>query len=270
MMAKRDFEPLLSGMNMRVVSLVPSLTQTLFDLGLSATEVVGRTPWCIHPASQVKDVRVVGGTKTPNLGKIRALKPDLIVMDREENPLEVYQTLSNEGFEIFVSSVESPSDVPDMLRALGAACDRNSAGEQLALLCEDSIQGISQDNTALRTIPLIWQDPLMAVSPTRYAGAILSEVGFDVIDTHPNGNGYPEVTVEDFIKHKIELILLTSEPHKFTLAEGNEIVEQISAAGGISPRIEFIDGEDLTWFGTRTAPAIARLVEFRKKIQNTD
>ena len=63
--------------------------------------------------------------KTPNLGKIRALKPDLIVMDREENPLKVYQTLFDEGFEIFVSSVESPSDVPDMLRALGAACDRN-------------------------------------------------------------------------------------------------------------------------------------------------
>ena len=269
-MAKQDFEPLLSSTIMRVVSLVPSLTQTLFDLGLSSTEVVGRTPWCIHPAPQVNDVMIVGGTKTPNLGKIRALKPDLIVMDREENPLKVYQTLFDEGFEIFVSSVESPSDVPDMLRALGAACDRNFAGEQLALLCEDSIQGINRNNPALRTIPLIWQDPLMAVSPTRYAGAILSEVGFEVIDTHPNGNGYPEVTVEDFIKHKIELILLTSEPHKFTLAEGNEIVEQISSAGGIPPRVEFIDGEDLTWFGTRTAPAIARLVEFRKKIEDSN
>ena len=100
------------------------------------------------PAPQVNDVMIVGGTKTPNLGKIRALKPDLIVMDREENPLKVYQTLFDEGFEIFVSSVESPSDVPDMLRALGAACDRNFAGEQLALLCEDSIQGINRNNPA--------------------------------------------------------------------------------------------------------------------------
>ena len=83
---------------MRVVSLVPSLTQTLFDLGLTTDEVVGRTPWCIHPKDKVEQVMIVGGTKTPNLNKIRNLEPDLIVMDKEENPLEIYQTLQNEGF----------------------------------------------------------------------------------------------------------------------------------------------------------------------------
>ena len=76
---------------MRIVSLVPSLTLTLFDLGLTSNEIVGRTPWCIHPAEKVSEVMVVGGTKTPNLNKIRKLKPDLIVMDKEENPLDVYE-----------------------------------------------------------------------------------------------------------------------------------------------------------------------------------
>ncbi|MGB0700444.1 MAG: ABC transporter substrate-binding protein, partial [Candidatus Poseidoniaceae archaeon] len=112
---------------MRVVSLVPSLTQTIFDLGLTTDEVVGRTPWCIHPKEKVEQVMVIGGTKTPNLNKIRSLKPDLIVMDREENPLEIYQTLANEGFTIFVSEVESAQDVPKMLRELGKACNRESA-----------------------------------------------------------------------------------------------------------------------------------------------
>ena len=171
---------------MRVVSLVPSLTQTLFDLGLSSTEIVGRTPWCIHPATKVDQVMVVGGTKTPNLGKIRQLNPDLIVMDKEENPLEVYRTLKDEGFEIFVSDVTSPIDVPDMLRSLGAACGRENAGEQLAIMCEDSIAQISGEGDGPRTIPLIWHEPLMAVSPTRYSGGILSMVGFNVIDTHPH------------------------------------------------------------------------------------
>ena len=106
---------------MRVVSLVPSLTDTLFALGLTNKEVVGRTPWCIHPREMVEQVMVVGGTKTPNVGKIRSLQPDLIVMDKEENPLEIYQTLQNEGFTIFVSEVESPRDVPKMLRDLGKA-----------------------------------------------------------------------------------------------------------------------------------------------------
>ena len=109
---------------MRVVSLVPSLTQTLFDLGLTSNEVVGRTPWCIHPRGEVEQVMVVGGTKTPNLNKILNLNPDLIVMDREENPIDFFQALSREGMNIFVSEVESPRDVPDMLRALGKACNR--------------------------------------------------------------------------------------------------------------------------------------------------
>ena len=255
---------------MRVVSLVPSLTQTLFDLGLTTEEVVGRTPWCIHPKEKVEQVMVIGGTKTPNLNKIRSLNPDLIVMDKEENPLEIYQTLADEGYTIFVSEVESAQDVPKMLRELGKACNRESAGEQLALLCEDSLDQISKVGNGLRTVPLIWYEPLMAVGPNKYAGAILSLVGFDVVDTHPDGNGYPEVSVEDFIKHDVELILLTSEPHEFTLDEGNGIAANIVKAGGKAPVVKLIDGEDLTWFGSRTAPAIARLVEFHDQIKITN
>ena len=149
-----------------------------------------------------------------------------------------------------------------MLRSLGAACGRANAGEQLAIMCEDSIAQISGEGDGPRTIPLIWHEPLMAVSPTRYSGGILSMVGFNVIDTHPHGNGYPEVGVEDFINHDIELILLTSEPHKFTIEEGQEIVGAIVKAGGKPPLVELIDGEDLTWFGSRTASALARLIEF--------
>ena len=255
---------------MRVVSLVPSLTQTLFDLGLTTDEVVGRTPWCIHPKGKVEQVMIVGGTKTPNLNKIRNLKPDLIVMDKEENPLKIYQTLADEGYAIFVSEVESARDVPKMLRELSKACNRQSAGEQLALLCEDSLNQISKAGNGLRTVPLIWYEPLMAVGPNKYAGAILSLVGFDIIDTHPDGNGYPEVSVKDFIKHDVELILLTSEPHEFTLDEGNGIAANIVKAGGKEPMVKLIDGEDLTWFGSRTAPAIARLVEFHDQIITTN
>mgnify|MGYP001164076507 FL=1 len=254
---------------MRVVSLVPSLTQTLFDLGLSTDEVVGRTPWCIHPKDKVEQVMIVGGTKTPNLNKIRNLKPDLIVMDKEENPLEIYQTLQHEGFAIFVSEVESPRDVPKMLRHLGKACGRDSAGEQLALLCEDSLNQIHSVTRCFRTVPLIWHKPLMAVSPRKYAGAILSEVGFDVIDTHPRSNGYPEISTNDFIEHDVELLLLTSEPHKFTIEEGVAICDMIESAGGKRPAALQIDGEDLTWFGSRTASAIARLVEFHNQINIT-
>ena len=255
---------------MRVVSLVPSLTKTLFDLGMTANEVIGRTPWCIHPHGLVDDVEFVGGTKNPRIEKIRALKPDLIVMDKEENPLKVFQTLSAEGFNIFVSEVEAPEDVPQMLRDLGQACGRTSAGEQLALLCEDSLNQIIPSVQSPRTLPLIWHKPLMAVSPRRYSGAILSLVGFQVIDTHPDSNGYPEISIDDFISNRIELILLTSEPHKFTMAEGQAIVDSIVAAGGDPPQVCLIDGEDLTWFGSTTGPAIARLRDFRQQLKGAN
>ena len=82
---------------MRIVSLVPSLTLTLFDLGLDAKSIVGRTPWCIHPSEHVGKVPVVGGTKTPNRSKIKAAQPDLVVMDRDENPKEIYDWCADEG-----------------------------------------------------------------------------------------------------------------------------------------------------------------------------
>ena len=83
-------------------------------------------------------------------------------------------------------------------------------------------------------------------------------------------SGYPEVSVEDFMMHDVELILLTSEPHEFTLDEGNGIAANIVKAGGTAPMVKLIDGEDLTWFGSRTAPAIARLVEFYDQIDTTN
>ena len=251
---------------MRIVSLVPSLTETLFALGLTSDEVVGRTAWCIHPKNIVDDVMVIGGTKTPNLGKIRKLNPDLIVMDKEENPFSVYQTLTDEGYTIFVSEVTSPNDVPRMLQELGKVCNKESAGEELASKCKDSLESLSQNKPSVKTVPLIWHKPLMAVSPSKYPGAILTSVGFNVVNTKPQGNGYPEISIEDFIEHEIELILLTSEPHNFSTEEGVSIVEKIVSAGGVSPKVAHIDGEDLTWFGSRTSSALTRLVNFRVQV----
>tara|TARA_B100000767_G_C19738659_1_gene525096 strand:+ start:475 stop:1233 length:759 start_codon:yes stop_codon:yes gene_type:complete len=252
---------------MRVVSLVPSLTATLFDLGLDSNQVVGRTPWCIHPKDGVKDILEIGGTKNPNLAKIRDLNPDLIVMDREENPLKVYNILSQEGFEIFVSEVESPSDVPLMIRELGKACGRPNEGEDLAIACEVALTETIREKKDLKTIPLIWHKPLMAVSPSKYSGSILSHVGFEIVDTAPEGNGYPVVNVQDFLAFEIQLILLTSEPHKFTIEEGEDIAKMIESAGGSRPMIELIDGEDLTWFGSKTKDALTRFANLRKKFQ---
>ena len=236
---------------MRIVSLVPSLTKTLADLGLPKEHLVGRTPWCIYPEEYVLDVPVVGGTKTPNIGKILALNPDLVIMDKEENPLEVFNELDKNGIERFVSEVVSPKEVPDMLRSLGKSIDCEELSERFATEIELELEQGTTDKGP-RVAAMIWHEPLMCVSPTRYSGSLLEQCGFLVPDFEPDGNGYPVVTTKHLIEHNIEGMLLSSEPHNFALEEGEAISESVVLEDG--PRIwnVCIDGEALTWFGTHT------------------
>tara|TARA_Y100001958_G_C21179553_1_gene509709 strand:- start:402 stop:1148 length:747 start_codon:yes stop_codon:yes gene_type:complete len=236
----------------RVVSLVPSLTETLFDLGLGVDEVVGRTPWCIHPAA-AHDVPVVGGTKTPNLKKILDARPDVVVLDREENPKAVHDALVERGVTVVVSTVEHPAEVPALLRELGKAVGRAEDGERLAKATEAALAGQpSASARGPRVAPMIWHEPLMAVGPRRYAGALLEAMGWTVPDLDPEGNGYPVVTPDLLVEHRIEGLLLSSEPHEFALEEGEAIADAVEALGAARPWCRLIDGEALTWFGSRT------------------
>ena len=243
---------------MRIVSLVPSLTLTLFDFGLDATSIVGRTPWCIHPADEVQAVPVVGGTKTPTLSKIAAAQPDLVVMDRDENPKSVHDWCVANGFSTFVCHVRHPSDVPSMLRNLGRAVERTEAAEVFAVAIEEAL--LTAPETGGRTaLPLIWHRPLMAANGTTYAGNMLACLGFNLPDIEPDGNGYPEVTPAIIVEHGVTDVFLSSEPHEFTNAEGEGLAEAFRTLTDSPPNIHFIDGEDLTWMGTRTAEALKRL-----------
>lgn len=236
---------------MRIVSLVPSLTKTLAELGMPKEYLVGRTPWCIYPEEYVLEIPVVGGTKTPNLNKIVALNPDLVIMDKEENPLEVFNELDKRGIECFVSEVESPKDVPDMLRSLGKRIHCEAMSETFASTIELELEQVIAENGP-KVAAMIWHEPLMCVSPTRYSGSLLEQCGFIVPDFEPNGNGYPIVTTNHLIEHSIEGMLLSSEPHNFALEEGEAISEKVVLDGGRRIWNVCIDGEALTWFGTHT------------------
>ena len=244
---------------MRIVSLVPSITETLFALGLDSKQIVGRTPWCIHPAKGVESIEVVGGTKTPNINKIERLKPDLIILDKEENPKDFYDELVEKGYKTFVSTVHSPIEVPDFLRKLGIATDKKQIGESLASECEMAINDCKNSIAELNVLPMIWHEPLMAVSPRRYAGALLELVGFNVPDIEPDGNGYPVVKGSHVLDHQIDGLLLSSEPHEFAEKEGQALIAEIFRTTGKEIWYEMINGEYLTWFGSRTSVAIREL-----------
>ena len=245
---------------MRIVSLVPSLTLTLFDLGLDATSIVGRTPWCIHPAEQVGDVPVVGGTKTPTLSKIKGAQPDLVVMDRDENPKSVHDWCVANGLPTFVCNVRHPRDVPAMLRELGQAVNRSEVAEVHARAIEAMLRR-APDTNGRTALPLIWHRPLMAANGTTYAGNMLACLGFNVPNIEPDGTGYPEVSPEIILQHGVTDVFLSSEPHEFTDEESGSLSEAFGNLTAAPPRIHFIDGEDLTWMGSRTAEALQRLDE---------
>lgn len=245
---------------MRIVSLVPSLTLTLFDLGCDQEEIVGRTPWCIHPADKVDSVPVVGGTKTPNLNKILSTQPDLVVLDREENPKDVYEALIAAGVKVYVSSVEHPNEVPRMLRELGKLVGREQKAEHFACELESLLEELAKSPmTHTRVAPMIWHKPLMAVGPEKYAGGILTTLGFAIPALIEGGNGYPVVTIEALIEQKIEGLLLSSEPHPFALKEGEEIAAQVVEHGGQTMWCKCVDGEALTWFGSHTSRGLKTL-----------
>ncbi len=111
---------------MRLVSLVPSLTETLFALGIEDSELIGRTSWCVHPADRVASVRKLGGTKTPNVQRIIELEPDLVVLEREENPKPVWEQLVAAGIETYVDRICDPQLAPSS-RSHAAATMRRSS-----------------------------------------------------------------------------------------------------------------------------------------------
>ena len=254
---------------MRVVSLVPSLTLTLADLGVDASQVVGRTPWCIHPESFVKAIPIVGGTKTPNLKKIRNAQPDLVILDREENPKQIHDELVKLGIETFVSTVERPSDVPEMLMQLGQRLNRLEKASLLAEAISNEIHCMDSEQGPV-VLPMIWHDPLMAVSPKKYAGALLETCGFQVPDIEPDGNGYPVVTPKHITSHSVEGLLLSSEPHEFSKQEGEEIANAVEEIGGQRPWTQCIDGEALTWFGSHTLTGLRMFNELCKDLKMTE
>ena len=245
---------------MRVVSLVPSLTMTLFDLGLDGSQIVGRTPWCIHPKEAVVDVPVVGGTKTPTLSKIQSATPDLVVMDRDENPKEVHDWCIEQGYDVFVCDVRHPSDVPEMLRNLGKAVNCELNGVALAEELSATLTGLEATKSGV-VLPFIWNDPLMVANATTYAGGMLSTLGWTVPNIEPDGTGYPVVTEAELLEHNVEGLLMSSEPHDFSMQEGEAVADRMVNAGGARPWVRCIDGEALTWMGSYTAQGLRTLAQ---------
>ncbi|MCB1046439.1 MAG: ABC transporter substrate-binding protein [Calditrichaeota bacterium] len=251
----------------RVISLVPSLTETVLDLGLPPERLVGRTAWCDSPPC-VRRVRRVGGTKTPMIGRILKLKPDLVLMDAEENRLQDHRSLREAGIEILLSTTRCVADVPDLLRALGDRLGLAS-GVKAADCLQRALDGLrtpSETSAGPAVLPLIWLDPLMALGPDRYGGDLLRRAGFRLA-LPSAATAYPVVNPADPGTPSPDWLLLSSEPWAFTMHEGRQLQQAFHLAGRHKPRLRRLDGKLLTWFGSRTVEGLAACVSLRRELQ---
>jgi ABC-type Fe3+-hydroxamate transport system substrate-binding protein len=238
-----------------IVSLVPSQTELLYTLGLEE-QVVGLTKFCLHPEHWRKQKKVIGGTKTPQLDRIKALKPDLIIGNKEENEQASIEALAQE-FPVWMSDIYSLEDALQMMRMVGGLTDRNVEAEKLVASIVKAFAGLPLASP-VSVLYLIWQNPWMGVGSNTFVHHMLELCGFrNVLEDTAR---YPQLTDEELQQLNPEVVLLSSEPYPFKEKHMEALQELLPKS-----KLLLVDGEMFSWYGSRLlqAPAYFREVQER-------
>ena len=242
---------------MRIASLVPSLTELLFALGLGP-QVVARTGFCIHPR-EARTVPKIGGTKDPDLGKLRALAPTHLVVNVDENRREDVDAAREFVPNIVVTHPLEPADNAGLFAMFGAAFDcRDRADALVAQLqasiaeVEDAVRGVARE----RVLYLIWRKPWMTISRATYVSASLAMVGWDSVPANSAAR-YPVLGEEDAAWRDAQRVLLSSEPYAFRERDVREMKERHGKP------VALVDGEWTSWYGVRAIEGLRSLARFR-------
>ncbi len=241
---------------MRIVSLVPSLTETIVAFG-KLEDLVGRTRYCSEPAGTIEAVEAVGGTKNPDVARIVDIHPDLVIVNKEENRLEDVEELRAAGLSIHVTHPRSVREAVEMLETLGEAVGAADQGAGLARACREALEdcaGLSDGRRPPRTFCPIWRRPWMTFHSRTYIGDVLRETGFANVFGDHEGDDFFEVGLEEVAAEEPELLLLPDEPYVFSEEHGREL-----NAAGVSGAVVCVDGKLLAWYGPRLPSAIREL-----------
>lgn len=240
----------------RILSLVPSLTETLFALGLG-DNIVGRTAFCIHPAETVKTIKSVGGTKQLNWRKVDAARPTHAVLNVDENPKEMADDLVARGIVPVITHPLAPADNGPLIRLLGGVFGREAAAEPLAQQFEDALSAITaaRPATESRVLYLIWKAPWMSVGPDTYIARTLDLIGWRTWVPSAAAR-YPEVEMTDAVLGDVDRVLFSTEPFPFT-------EDHLAAFRTNHPdhaaKAQLVDGEMLSWYGVRATAGLSYL-----------
>ena len=252
----------------RVVSLVPSLTETLFALGLD-DEVVGVTRFCIAPEEKVASRTKIGGTKNPKLREIIDLAPDLVVANAEENRREDVEHLRSQGLAVYVTYPRTVPAAVESIIGLGRVLGRDAQAGGLAREIVRVVSGIETAMGAwtklrLRVFCPIWKNPWMAFNADTYPHDVLRMLGFNNVYASA-GERYPRTTLEAALERNPDVVLLPDEPYAFGASDIDELKASLPPA--LARRMALISGRDLHWYGVHMVTGLATLSARLSKIR---
>lgn len=231
-----------------IVSLVPSQTELLHDLGLQ-NEVAGITKFCIHPEHWFRTKTRIGGTKNLNFEKIKALQPDLIIANKEENVREQVEMLARD-FPVWVSDVNTLGDALQMIASVGKITGREDEGLSLASRIRQGFEAMGDATPLLPAAYLIWREPYMTVGGDTFIHEMMRAAGFS--NVFSNRQRYPEVDADALRASGCQALLLSSEPYPFRQKHIAELQAQLPGV-----KISLVDGELFSWYGSRLLHAPA-------------
>ncbi len=246
----------------RIISLVPSQTELLIELGL-ASRIVGRTKFCIHPKEITDNIPIIGGTKNPRIQDIIKLNPDLIIGNKEENDKQSIEIMK-QYFPVWMSDISNLQDSYGMIQSLGEITGKQSEANEL--ICEIKFEyqvfydfvhsGAAQQN--ISCLYLIWQNPFMVAGGNTFIHEMISVCGLKNLAS--NFSRYPELSAQQISELGPDFIFLSSEPYPFS----NKNVSEISKLFPQS-KVILVDGEMFSWYGSRLKMAFPY---FKKLIQS--
>jgi ABC-type Fe3+-hydroxamate transport system substrate-binding protein len=241
----------------RIVSLVPSQSEFIWELGLH-NELVGITKFCIHPEELFIRVKRVGGTKNPDLDKIRGLQPDLIIGNKEENEKAVIDELSAE-FPVWMSDVNTPEQAISMMLALGKMLGKEVQAIQIVDKAQTALAKSKGMFNGERVAYFIWEQPYHFAGSETFIHSILSHVGFN--NVFLNQPRYPDMGLEELSALNPEFCFLSSEPFPFSEEHARKVKQALPKTKAV-----FVDGEAFSWYGSRLIYLHDYLVHLKKEI----
>ncbi len=241
----------------RIVSLVPSLTEALFVIGVGEA-VVGVTDFCVEPREAVAARTKVGGTKTLDVVRVEALRPDLVVASAEENRKEDIQALVEAGLRVFVTLPTTVAGAIDLLEQVAAMTGAAKEGACVVAEAREvlgELESFNEGREPVRTFSPIWRNPWMTIGPGTYMHDFITACGGDNVFGLRHER-YPRVQLSEMTERDPEVVLLPDEPYPF----GPKHVPEISAFREVSAvrhgRIYLLEGKHLCWYGPRIAGSL--------------